>query len=723
MQLFTGVSLWIVAAAALSAQPGSGALTVQRMPEWEAKLAANPADRSARTELLSLYFTQKGSPELPPDAIKAARRKHILWMVENDPGSPVFQASLGWIDVATTVLADPDGHQLVIDAWRRTARRSDLTAEALTNAAHELQADDPELAIACAEKAVAKGSLPEGSAESLGSTAAAILLGSTRMLMGASIQAADPGRASAEPAQRARKLLQTSRDPKLLEAAILLLPLGAGSLRERKELEFDPAVYAETVLAAWVKRRPRDPLPYWLWLGLLNSRAASESDPAKRGEWWRLGFEKGEVARALMPGEPDPYRALDHTHAAFESGNDEKTVLYGKALLATLPAAHVWYRGNVLHDVNCWLGFIALKRGDQAAAVKFLGEAAKSPGSPQLNSFGPDFGLAKELAELGERGPVIAYLERIGAFWKMDNGNLAEWIGVLREGGVPGFNKEQTRGQARFRLAGKPAPPIPEVTTLTGQKWNLAKLRGKIVLVQFWATWCVPCRAEMPALSAFYQAHHQEGLEMIGLSASEDPELVRSFLEKNPVSYPAAVASATVLSAYSASVLPSAFWIHRDGTIAVVDGASGPGIEEKLERRWRQMLNGKVQLTVPLVPLVPLAQGQGTVHRVGNGVSAAITVPCGTAILRGSTASGAQRARQASLAVGEDGLPRDLKVQRGASFGLDEQAIAAVWQWRFQPAMKDGAARPVLDRGKVSAPREASSGTWAAGFDVDDQEE
>ena len=64
---------------------------------------------------------------------------------------------------------------------------------------------------------------------------------------------------------------------------------------------------------------------------------------------------------------------------------------------------------------------------------------------------------------------------------------------------------------------GKAAPALV-VTELDGQTFDLAKLKGKVVLVSYWATWCAPCRKDMPKLDAFYRSHHQQNLAMIGIS-------------------------------------------------------------------------------------------------------------------------------------------------------------------------------------------------------------
>ena len=81
---------------------------------------------------------------------------------------------------------------------------------------------------------------------------------------------------------------------------------------------------------------------------------------------------------------------------------------------------------------------------------------------------------------------------------------------------------------------GNPAPPI-EAKLLDGTQFSLAGTSGNVVIVNFWATWCVPCRAEMPALDAYYQKHRAEGLQLLAISM-DDPrdeakvrEVMRAF--------------------------------------------------------------------------------------------------------------------------------------------------------------------------------------------------
>lgn len=98
-----------------------------------------------------------------------------------------------------------------------------------------------------------------------------------------------------------------------------------------------------------------------------------------------------------------------------------------------------WNFGNALHKGNLTLGRLALREQDIGKAKYYLLEAGKTPGSPQLDSFGPNMVLARELLERGERETVLQYFDLCGRFWEMGHDKLKEWTALVKAGITPDF--------------------------------------------------------------------------------------------------------------------------------------------------------------------------------------------------------------------------------------------------------------------------------------------
>jgi len=133
------------------------------------------------------------------------------------------------------------------------------------------------------------------------------------------------------------------------------------------------------------------------------------------------------------------------------------------------------------------------------------------------------------------------------------------------------------------------AAPALVLTTLDGQSFDLAKLKGKVVLVNYWATWCAPCRKEMPKLDAFYRRYHDRGLEIIGISIDFDRDLDKARRVAQGVSYPTAVAK---------SISDDGFGIPKGVPITWIIDRDGKVRDRMIEVR-DELLNG---IVVPLLP-------------------------------------------------------------------------------------------------------------------------
>lgn len=117
------------------------------------------------------------------------------------------------------------------------------------------------------------------------------------------------------------------------------------------------------------------------------------------------------------------------------------------------------------------------------------------------------------------------------------------------------------------QLIGKKAPDFV-LKDISGQTSSLSAYKSKVVLVCFWATWCPPCRSEMPALNKLYKDYRDKGLVVIGVSTDRKVEYVKDFLGKKPVDFPVLMDSDSKVSKqFGVFSMPTSFLLDKNGII------------------------------------------------------------------------------------------------------------------------------------------------------------
>ena len=124
-------------------------------------------------------------------------------------------------------------------------------------------------------------------------------------------------------------------------------------------------------------------------------------------------------------------------------------------------------------------------------------------------------------------------------------------------------------GMLKTDLAGKAAADF-NWKSLDAKQYSLADLRGKVILIDFWATWCAPCRKDLPFLEKLHQEFKGKGLVVLGLDVGEDEATVTKFLKTTKLSYPILLTDVTdVAEKYSVTAYPTIVLIDREGKIAL----------------------------------------------------------------------------------------------------------------------------------------------------------
>jgi thiol-disulfide isomerase/thioredoxin len=570
----------------------AGVLSAQTDPSPAARIAdlekaveANPNDAAARSRLLSLY-TIAGMRDAA--SVKLPRRQQVLWFIENRPGDPVLRIGPTTLEPAGQAMADAEGYALATAAWKKNFAGEPPAAAVYANAIHFFQTWEP----GYARKLCGEGLKNYPKDGDIGSAAgelyALTILGAKSRDRFNRVSAFDETLARSDAAQAARREIETTPNADLLARAGAVLASESMTLRV---LGKNQEAAAAVGLALQIAERA-------LKLEPENQRVASQlrnvyqsAATAERDEKTKIAFlEKA----AQVPGDDISrfYVLSQLARSLLAAGANGRASEAASNLLADAPKyPNDWNYGNAIHWGNIVLGRVAFRDGKVDEAARRLLAAGATKGSPQLNSFGPDFELARELVNKGQTAPVLEYLELVRKFWKMDRGALDYWASAIRDGGVPTFSRMEASAAGRAgkeatlaSLVGKPAPEL-KLKDLAGKSVSLADYSGKIVLLDFWATWCAPCRTEMPIFEKLHREFAGKDVAIVTVDADEPEATPQQYMKEQKFTFPVLTAEGTnTVERWSVLAFPTTFAIDAEGRVA------GFAIGSRSEAELRELI-------------------------------------------------------------------------------------------------------------------------------------
>ena len=147
-----------------------------------------------------------------------------------------------------------------------------------------------------------------------------------------------------------------------------------------------------------------------------------------------------------------------------------------------------------------------------------------------------------------------------------------------------------TLSPAMAGLSGATAPDFA-LKSATGKNLRLSEYRGEVVLINFWASWCGPCRQEMPALDELHKRYQSLGFTVLGVNVEEDSHKARDVLNDLNISFPVLFDDhSTVSRLYDISAMPSTVLVDRNGTVRYLHKGYQPGLEDVYLQQVRELI-------------------------------------------------------------------------------------------------------------------------------------
>lgn len=146
-------------------------------------------------------------------------------------------------------------------------------------------------------------------------------------------------------------------------------------------------------------------------------------------------------------------------------------------------------------------------------------------------------------------------------------------------------------------FAVEPEDIVPDFTlkAMDGQNLRLDEFRGQVILINFWASWCGPCRQEMPILQKIHERYEPLGFTVLGVNVDEQQEKARRIADRMALNFPLLLDTAqTVSEAYEVNAMPFTVLVDRNGKINYIHRGYKPGDENQYVNRLKQLLRQPV---------------------------------------------------------------------------------------------------------------------------------
>ncbi len=166
------------------------------------------------------------------------------------------------------------------------------------------------------------------------------------------------------------------------------------------------------------------------------------------------------------------------------------------------------------------------------------------------------------------------------------------------------------------------APPVRggglpaglRMTAMDGSPFSLESLKGSVVVLDFWAPWCVPCRTSFPYLDSLQERYGEKGLKVVGLTLEDDPEAVFAFLDDVPVRFPVVRdPSGRAGDAFGVVAMPTTFLLDRQGRVVARFEGGGKEVHARIEAAAAKLLAGEPVPAGTDVRVAPGLQARGAV--------------------------------------------------------------------------------------------------------------